>query len=62
MQFAVVARDGRLPSEVIGEGVGGQVGLQMEEEIREKEGLRTAQQGGIGLSKAPLGGFRHRLA
>lgn len=31
----------------------------MEEEVREKEGLRTAQEGGIGLSKAPLGGCRH---
>ena len=52
----------RLRNKVIREeGVGGQVGPQMEEEVRQ-EGLGTAREGGIGLIQAPLGGGRHLLA
>ena len=39
----------RLPSKVTRKGVGGQVRPQMEEDVRQKEGLGTAPEGGIGL-------------
>lgn len=39
----------RLPSKVTRKGVGDQVGPQMEEDVRQKEGLGTAPEGGIGL-------------
>lgn len=53
--------EGRLHSKVIRKGVGVQVGPQIEEEVRQKEGLGTAWEGGISLIQAPLGGGRHLL-
>lgn len=51
----------RLHSKVIRKGVGGQVGPQIEEEVRQKEGLGDSREWGISLIQAPLGGGRHLL-